>query len=147
MAFLDETGLAELWSLIKAEDAKLTKMAVGTYAGTIPVNGNGGSFSKTITVGFKPQFAMIMGCNYVKYQNGSTWLANWARTTFMEGDTNARGEYKQSGDTWNTQDFPAFEFTDTGLTFSQQVMPDMGFGATYMLPNINNQSYVYIILG
>lgn len=34
MAYLDETGLAELWRLIKAEDAKAPKIATGSYVGT-----------------------------------------------------------------------------------------------------------------
>lgn len=34
MAFLDETGLAELWTLVKAEDAKGLKIATGSYTGT-----------------------------------------------------------------------------------------------------------------
>lgn len=34
MAFLDETGLTELWSLVKAEDAKGAKVSVGEYSGT-----------------------------------------------------------------------------------------------------------------
>jgi hypothetical protein len=34
MAFLDETGLAELWSLIQAEDVKYDKVAKGSYVGT-----------------------------------------------------------------------------------------------------------------
>lgn len=34
MAFLDETGLAELWELIKAEDEKGAKIATGSYTGT-----------------------------------------------------------------------------------------------------------------
>ena len=42
MAFLDETGLAELWSLIKGEDAEFlasalsadVKIGTGSYTGT-----------------------------------------------------------------------------------------------------------------
>ena len=56
MAFLDETGLAELWELIKTEDAKNAKIATGHYAGT----GNyGASNPCSLTFGFKPRIIWI----------------------------------------------------------------------------------------
>ncbi len=60
MAFLDENGLAKLWSLIKAEDEKLAaadvKIATGTYVGT----GKYGSKNKnSLTFDFEPKIVHI----------------------------------------------------------------------------------------
>ncbi len=66
MAFLDETGLAELWSIIKAEDAKLSakdaKVVAGTYVGTcdtsvLPFVGT----HQTIPLGFTPDLVYVHG--------------------------------------------------------------------------------------
>lgn len=56
MAFLDETGLAELWKLVKAEDAKMPKFAMGSYAGT-GTYGTGNSCS--LTFDFTPQLVIF----------------------------------------------------------------------------------------
>lgn len=58
MAFLDETGLAELWSLIKAEDAKGAKIATGSYKGT---GTSGASNPCKLTFNFTPKVVMIYG--------------------------------------------------------------------------------------
>ena len=56
MAFLDETGLAELWSLIQAEDVKHDKIAKGSYVGT----GKYGSSNKnSLTFPFEPKVLII----------------------------------------------------------------------------------------
>ena len=56
MAFLDETGLAELWSLIKAEDAKDAKIVTGTYTGA----GTYGSANpNSLTFGFVPKLIVL----------------------------------------------------------------------------------------
>lgn len=52
MAFLDETGLAELWSLVKAEDAKKVQMVTGSYTGT-------GTKTKSLTFDFVPKFVLV----------------------------------------------------------------------------------------
>lgn len=61
MAFLDEVGLAELWSLIQAEDENLVassvKIATGSYKGT----GTSGSSNKnSLTFDFKPKVVFIV---------------------------------------------------------------------------------------
>jgi len=68
MAFLDETGLAELWSLVKAQDSGVTtamtalantkaKIATGSYTGT----GTGGeSNPNSLTFSFAPKFVFII---------------------------------------------------------------------------------------
>ena len=63
MAFLDETGLAELWSLVKNADGKLqnaidagVKIAWGSYKGT---GSAGQSNANTLTFDFEPKFLAI----------------------------------------------------------------------------------------
>lgn len=70
MAFLDEVGLAELWSLIRAEDANVVaegvKIATGSYTGS----GTAGSSNKnSLTFDFEPELIFISGnwgANYMK---------------------------------------------------------------------------------
>lgn len=53
MAFLDETGLAEVWSLA---NGKFSKIAMGSYTGT----GKGGSATPTrLTVDFEPKIMFL----------------------------------------------------------------------------------------
>ena len=53
MAFLDETGLAELWSIIKQKSAKVI---TGSYTGT----GTYGSSNKcTLTFDFEPKLVIV----------------------------------------------------------------------------------------
>ena len=76
MAFLDETGLAELWSLIRAEDGKLAdadavitalantkaQIASGSYTGA----GNtvcGSSNARSLTFPFAPKMVWISSVN------------------------------------------------------------------------------------
>lgn len=56
MAFLDETGLAELWALVKEEDAKAPKFVYGSYSGA-------GTYYKEFTFDFEPKLLIIMGDN------------------------------------------------------------------------------------
>lgn len=53
MAFLDETGLATLWGLIKARDVKL---AVGSYTGTGTYGPNN---PNSLTFDFAPKILMV----------------------------------------------------------------------------------------
>ena len=71
MAFLDETGLAELWALIQAEDETLAnnislcpKYAVGSYTGTGKSSYSGNINPVTLTFGFKPKFLIICGAAF-----------------------------------------------------------------------------------
>lgn len=61
MAFLDETGLAELWSLITAEDDKLAaadvKIATGSYTGT---GAFGAGSPNSLTFDFEPKLVMLL---------------------------------------------------------------------------------------
>ena len=73
MAFLDETGLAELWRLIQEEDAALSeeiiaacpKIQTGSYAGS---DTSGSSNKKTLTFSFQPKIVLI---------NGNSSSTNW----------------------------------------------------------------------
>lgn len=74
MAFLDETGLAELWKLIKAEDAGAvadrSKIATGSYTGT----GTSGSANpNTLTLGFKPKVLFVKARENNGWRNDSTY--------------------------------------------------------------------------
>lgn len=71
MAFLDETGLAELWS--RADDT-FGRMEYGSYVGTDEA-------TKTITVGFRPKLFMLVGLAmeyfYFKVDDGNTfWFSH-----------------------------------------------------------------------
>lgn len=61
MAFLDETGLAELWSLIQESDAELARadvtFAVGSYTGT---GTYGSSNPNSLTFDFVPKVVFIV---------------------------------------------------------------------------------------
>jgi hypothetical protein len=70
MAFLDETGLAELWSLISAADSSVeasanakAKIAIGSYAGTEKC---GTSNKNSLTFDFTPKVVLIV-CDSTSY--------------------------------------------------------------------------------
>ena len=75
MAFLDETGLAELWSLIRAEDDTKAQIAIGSYTGA---NTSGSSGKNTLTFDFVPKMVAIVadGVNDA-----------YAGTLFVQGQT------------------------------------------------------------
>lgn len=66
---LNGAGLAELWKLIKAEDAKLTKIATGSYVGT---GYFGKKYARTLTFDFKPAIVIIYKDGTGLYPLGST---------------------------------------------------------------------------
>ena len=74
MAFLDETGLAELWSLVKAKDAETLeaapKIATGSYTGT---GTYGSSNPNSLTFDFEPKMVWI----YQRVQNEVNELRNF----------------------------------------------------------------------
>ena len=59
MAFLDETGLAELWSHVKAEDAKAPRIVIGSYVGD--GNFNNVNNPHGITFAEEPTYLAILG--------------------------------------------------------------------------------------
>lgn len=107
MAFLDETGLAELWSLITAEDDKLAaadvKIATGSYSGT----GKYGSGNPTsLTFDFAPVYFEITGSSSNgSYQAASTSSAQPGKysmdaitTSYVGFDGNNYQYMKKSAD-------------------------------------------------
>ena len=110
MAFLDETGLAELWELIKIEDNKLAaadvKIASGSYVGTGTV---GSSNPCSLTFDFVPTLIFIgpsISGGYINVNNGSqssTYLQWGVSDYFYAYDTNAgsnKVSYSGSTMTW-----------------------------------------------
>lgn len=57
MAYLNENGLAELWSRIKEEDLKRLRFATGTYTGT---GEYGADNPSSLTFDFAPKMVFIM---------------------------------------------------------------------------------------
>ena len=103
MAFLDETGLAELWSLIKAADAKAAKIATGSYTGT---GKSGASNPNTLTFSFTPKLvflhsgdgAFAYGNNYSGGTVPGTELFIWGTgQTKYTCSTNSNLVFTQSG--------------------------------------------------
>ena len=100
MAFLDETGLAELWSLITAEDAETLSAAIsaspkietGSYTGT-------NSKSKALTFNFTPKVVLISGGTNATDQLGI--LVQGATAAFSRVGTGSSGNYS-CGLSWGT---------------------------------------------
>ena len=92
MAFLDETGLAELWKLIKAADSNLAaadvKLAVGSYTGT----GKYGKNNPTrLTVGFAPKFVLITEEELIR----TTAIYNYGTVMLVYGMSQFIGTYER----------------------------------------------------
>lgn len=91
MAFLDETGLTELWKLIKARDDVVTTLAntkcqieTGSYVGT----GKYGSSNPTsLTFNFVPKLVIIYGVGDANSVVRDAWAiipAFWLTSEFSE---------------------------------------------------------------
>ena len=136
MAFLDETGLAELWSLIKAEDAKAPKVVVGTYVGT---GTYGSSNPVTVNVGFAPKLFMVQqsyGYNgYSAYNPGQVWLRG-AEYGSLDGEV---------------QGYPAkLTWSDTGVSWYDTMSYGTGTAESVKADgqlNSSGQTYRYIAIG
>ena len=108
MAFLDETGLAELWKLIQAEDEKLAdaisaapKVATGSYVGTGVYSDDdlyGGIRPISLSFDFAPKILAIYATGsqnspskFVGTSSGSPFDASWIvaceslSTSFVSG--------------------------------------------------------------
>jgi hypothetical protein len=86
MAFLDETGLAELWSLVKAEDAKVlaadVKVVTGTYTGNGTSDSSGGV---TLTFERAPRLLIVSSnvpntsrCNSFLILFGNSYITGYS---------------------------------------------------------------------
>lgn len=103
MAFLDETGLAELWSLVKAGDTTVTnlantkcKVAFGNYTGTAKY---GSSNPNSLTFDFAPRivwiYAMLNGSS-ISDENTVFVCDNMTTSYALRGGTSATLYSKKS---------------------------------------------------
>ena len=137
MAFLDETGLAELWELIKAEDAKLAaadvKIATGSYTGT---GTYGESNPNSLTFDFEPKVILFAAFGT------STYF--YADVPFIRGSSFARTVYYVSNDDLHGR---GVQLTWDGNTVSwYSDSSDSNWAAKYQL-NVSGQVYRYVAIG
>lgn len=147
MAFLDETGLAELWELIQTEDAKNSKIAIGSYTGT-------GTYSSSspcsLTFDFVPKF-IILGnsgtslffCT-ASYTSGSPQGILWTKDNpiIYVGGTSLNGSsytryYIQTE--LNGKVFSWYSYSETS--------DGVGNGNSSYCYNNSGQKYIYIAIG
>ncbi len=117
MAFLDETGLAEVWSLVKAEDEKRAKVVCGSYTGT---GDSSSSSSQNIDVGFRPKAVVVFNV-YSMTPRDITQLYS-AMAVDGSNYTNA------------------LEITDTGFTAKRAYHKTSG---SIYFPDLNGSGYTY----
>ena len=126
MAFLDETGLAEVWSLA---NAKFGHIVHGTYTG----NGNYGSGNpNTLTLPFAPKMILI----YRDNSSGSTFYP-WGSQEwgiFAEGAILCANEY--SGNAVGTSAY----ITEWGTTVKWYA------GKAQDQANISGKKYHYVAI-
>ena len=129
MAFLDEAGLAELWSLIQAEDVKRAKFAFGTYEGT---DTKGSSGKCSLTFDFVPKILIL-----------TTNIANPGATTqyyynliFTQGGTKA---VHMHADTVSSTSRVTYSMSAETVTWYAS--------STALQMNTASYTYAYIALG
>jgi hypothetical protein len=121
MAFLDGTGLAELWSLVKAEDAKLAavdvKIETGTYSGT---DKYGASNPNTLTFGFVPAAVIVATKSASSPTGGLAFIAGSSYGTVKPDQTKATVVLAWSGTsvTWHNTTNSAYQLNNSGTTYS-----------------------------
>lgn len=126
MAFLDETGLAELWSLIKSADAKAAKIETGTYTGT-------GTNTASLTFGFEPKFVWIHDGDGLWYEYQSESLNGNLPFIWVQGQT----EIQRSG----RDESMVITITQNGNTLSWSMVS--GFSPF----NSSGTTYYYLAIG
>lgn len=119
MAFLDETGLAELWSLIKAEDAKAPKVVYGSYVGTGTC---GQSNPSSLTFDFEPKVLVFLSSSFmgqmVAYRNGATFMSSCS--FWSDGGYDAQYcTFVWSGNTvtWYNKNDASYQKNGSGATY------------------------------
>lgn len=138
MAFLDETGLAELWSLIKAEDNKAPKVAVGSYVGTVSSTKEKITTpTVTLTMGFKPKLVIIMDSTRARFYRPSN-TESFEFFIWVDGVSEAT-MYEYNG---STTIYPSA--TDDGFSFYCQIAGNNG---TYGCLNRESYTYKYFAIG
>ena len=110
MAFLDETGLAELWSLVKAEDAEVlascAKIVHGSYTGG---NKSGSSYPNSLTFGFEPKVVFV------------GWPASYNTSAALIFVNNKSANYYTVGCTFGGNNYPvgiSYKFSGNTVFFA-----------------------------
>lgn len=124
MAFLDETGLAELWKLIQAEDAEAVadkaKIATGSYTGT---GTYGASNPNSLTFDFVPKVILFFSSASVIYAgiNNYPLILLWGTTTQFGTTSSGTDKYSivtYSGNTMSWYSLgTAGQFNVSGTTY------------------------------
>lgn len=70
MAFLDETGLAELWTLIQGEDKKRAQVEAGSYTGNGGTTPTTTAKTQTIPLSFTPKAVFVYPADGSLYSTG-----------------------------------------------------------------------------
>lgn len=126
MAFLDETGLAELWKLIQAKDDALAaadvKIATGSYTGT----GTYGSSNPTsLTFDFVPKFVFVTpnryGGQYVSYMLWTHGVATIERdaknTCYITINEKKLSWYASSSSPNTFPTYASYQFNESGTAY------------------------------
>lgn len=144
MAFLDETGLAELWSLVKAEDAEVLaagpKVVCGSYTAT---GAYGKNNPNTLTFDFVPKCVIMLG--------------SWSGTTVpsSSGDVEYNGRwivFPETMPTEYTQHYGFAQYTYRTQTYGKR-SADAKTIYWYNLSapegqlNYSNYKYYYLAIG
>ena len=138
MAFLDETGLAELWSLIRAEDAKLAaadvKIATGSYAGTYLY---GETNAISLTFDFVPKFIIIFG--------GHSRTGGFINCRWLTSNYTAYCCYYQYLDSPSKNTYAKID--GTTLSWYSTENPNQMFNNEPYNASLNYSNYTYIAFG
>lgn len=141
MAFLDETGLAELWSLIQEEDADVTaamtafantkaQVAYGSYSGT----GTYGSGNPSVmTFNFEPKLVVICSTGYKAHAGSTDGAFSDKFVVFVKGGSYLSVYASPSGTCYFTMD---------GNTFSRYSTSNAQIQC-----NGNQAKYNYVAIG
>lgn len=139
MAFLDETGLAELWSLIcekvdglTADDVGAVKVVTGSYTGTGEEN-----YTRTLTFGFMPRL-VIVTCAEVRLDTTSGWIIY---INGVKSNTYVCDSYSS-----NYRATIYFTVTDTGVNIRTYASTGNPAGDRRVFNN-SGKTYNYVAIG
>lgn len=146
--FLDESGVATLWELIKAEDAKGVKIETGSYVGT---GTTGASGANTLTFPFAPKMVFMLGRKDTWGGTGPLFgslgeypsYSNLAYHYVMAADLLTTAYQKSVGFQDNYNSLTCYgKKSEDGKTFSWY----HDSGATYQM-NYTGYEYFYLAIG
>lgn len=137
MAFLDEVGLAELWNLIKAEDAKSAagaKVAIGSYKGT----GTYGQDNLTSLI-----FDFVPGILIIHYSTDVCIMTPTMTTNYM-GTTGTGWATRSS---YNSGTAYSMVITEWGTTVKWYTNTGSSSGSADYQFNSSSYTYDYVAIG